>query len=132
MKARIMVIEDDVDNAKLIAWAMEDQGHHCESFGTAEEGLAVLQQRPFDLVLMDICLPGMDGKEATRAIRKIAQFTHLPVLAVTGHATKKEGQAIRDSGVTDLITKPVDEQHLIEMIASHLQEGRTHAQDPGC
>ena len=62
----------------------------------------------FDLVLMDIALPGMDGKEATRRIRAEPRFARLPVIAVTAHASKRETEEILAAGVTSVVTKPVE------------------------
>ena len=69
MRATILVVEDNPDNMKLFAWTLEDQGYAFEGVGSAEEALLALEKRPFDLVLMDISLPGMDGTEATRRLR---------------------------------------------------------------
>ena len=84
--AWILVVEDNPDNMKLMAWALEDAGYRFEGVGTAEDGLKALERRRFALVLMDVSLPGMDGKEATRRIRADARFAALPVVAVTAHA----------------------------------------------
>ena len=113
MSKSVLVVEDNPDNQTLVTWILEDAGYEIVCSATAEEGLAVLQKRPFDVVLMDISLPGMDGKEATRQIRQMEVYRDLPIIALTAHAVKGETEAIFDSGVTDLITKPVDEEQLL-------------------
>jgi CheY-like chemotaxis protein len=123
MSAKILVVEDNPDNMKLFAWTLEDEGYAFEGVGTAEEALIALGRRPFDLVLMDISLPGMDGMEATRRIRAQPRFAGLPILAVTAHAARGEADEILASGVSDLVTKPVDEAQLLRSIRSHLGRG---------
>ncbi len=112
----ILVVEDNPDYLKLMAWALEDAGYRFESVVTAEAALAALAGRRFDLVLMDISLPGMDGKEATRRIRADGRHAGLPVVAVTAHAGAGEREAILDSGVCALLTKPIDEDRLLAVI----------------
>jgi two-component system cell cycle response regulator DivK len=113
---RILVIEDNPDNQKLLAWLLEDEDHEFECHGTAEAGLEALRARPFGLVLMDISLPGMDGCEATRRIRADPLLRGTPVIAITAHAVKGETESILASGVTALVTKPIDEAVLLEAI----------------
>lgn len=116
----ILVIEDNPDNQQLVTWILEDEGYRVACAFTAEDGLALLEADPFDLVLMDISLPGMDGKQATRIIRETPHLKHLPVLALTAHAVQGEREAILASGVDGLMTKPLDEDALLATLRSHL------------
>ena len=127
MRTAILAIEDNADNMELFAWILEDEGYAFEGVGSAEEGLASLERGSFDLVLMDIALPGIDGKEATRRIRAVPRFARLPVIAVTAHASKRETEEILAAGVTYVVTKPVEHTRLIEAIRSGLLEGPSHA-----
>jgi two-component system cell cycle response regulator DivK len=122
----ILVVEDNADNMKLFAWTLEDEGYVFEGAGSAEEGLAALERRRFDLVLMDIALPGIDGKEATRRIRAQPRFARLPIIAVTAHAVKGEAEAILAAGVTAVVTKPIDEALLMRAIRSGLRGVPSH------
>ncbi len=126
MSASILVVEDNPDNMKLIYWVMEDEGYALTCVGSAEEALEVLDKESFDLVLMDISLPGMDGKEATKRIRTKPEFDSLPILAVTAHAIKGEAEDILASGVSALITKPIDEDQLLQMVKSFLSQEVHH------
>ena len=123
MSATILVVEDNADNMKLFAWTLEDEGYAFEGVGSAEEALAALERRPFDLVLMDISLPGMDGEEAARRLRVQPRFARLPVIAVTAHAVQGADETILASGVSAVLTKPVDEVVLLEAIRAHLGRG---------
>jgi CheY-like chemotaxis protein len=119
----ILVVEDNPDNMKLVSWALEDAGYASACFGSAEEGLAALRTGPFSMVLMDINLPGMDGKDATRCIRSDTRTAGLPVIAMTAHAVRGETDLIWRSGVSALVTKPLDEAELLGVIRSFLPEG---------
>jgi two-component system cell cycle response regulator DivK len=133
MRASILVVEDNPDNMKLFAWTLEDGGYDYEGVASGEEALEALERQPFDLVLMDISLPGIDGKETTRRIKTQARFAHLPVIAVTAHAIKGEAEAILASGVTALVTKPIDEEELLRTIRASIRcrEG-DHAEGSHC
>ncbi|GAA5315949.1 MAG: hypothetical protein AseanaTS_11540 [Candidatus Pelagadaptatus aseana] len=120
MSQHILVVEDNPDNSKLVTWILEDEDYLVTCCETAEAGLEALQRQAFDAVLMDISLPGMDGKEATQHIRQQPQWQALPIIALTAHAVKGEHEAILASGVTDLITKPLDEELLISRLAELL------------
>lgn len=123
MAKSILVIEDNPDNRKLVTWILEDEGYSVTCCETAEDGLNTLAQHPFDAVLMDISLPGMDGKTATQHIRQNPSWENLPVIALTAHAVKGEHEAILASGVTELITKPLDEELLIQRLGTLLPPG---------
>jgi two-component system cell cycle response regulator DivK len=123
MRPTVLVVEDNPDNRKLVAWLLEDAGYPFVCVGTAEEGLLALEERPFALVLMDVSLPGMDGKEATRRLRGDARWRDLPVIAVTAHATTCEVEAILASGVSAMVTKPIDEAELMRAMETLLGQG---------
>jgi Response regulators consisting of a CheY-like receiver domain and a winged-helix DNA-binding domain len=119
---RVLVVEDNPDNQQLATWILEDHGFKATCVDSAEEGLELLEISRFDIVLMDISLPGMDGKEATRKIRQSPHLAKLPVLALTAHAVHGEREDILASGVNGLATKPVDETELIALINSLLAD----------
>jgi two-component system cell cycle response regulator DivK len=130
MTASILVVEDNADSLKLITWALEDQGYTSKSVPCAEDAIELLGRERFSLVLMDIALPGMDGKEATRWIRANPPTAALPVIAVTAHAVLGETDAILESGVSALMTKPIDEDRLLGAIAALLSMEVGDGQDP--
>lgn len=118
MQPRILVVEDNPDNMKLFRWTLEDAGYDFTGVGTAEEGLDLAVKVEFDLVVMDISLPGMDGKDAIRWLRSNPQTTHLPIVAATAHAIREEAIAIQSCGVSALITKPIDEELFLETVSA--------------
>lgn len=122
----ILIVEDNADNMKFVSWSLEDAGYEVEGVGSAEDALAALERRPFDLVLMDISLPGMDGREATPRLRANPRFANLPIIAVTAHALQGEDREILASGVSALVTKPIDEARLLAAISSFLPKEVAH------
>ena len=116
MSSQVLVVEDNPDNMKLVTWILEDEGYEVTGAFNAEQCLDILKTKDFDLVLMDISLPGMDGKEATAIIRKNPKYKDLPIIALTAHEVKGEHESILASGVTDLITKPIDEESFLKRL----------------
>lgn len=116
----LLVVEDNLDNQKLMTWILEDEGYDSVCVTTGEEGVSIVKEHQFDLVLMDISLPGIDGKEATRRIRQHPKGRGLPIIAVTAHAIPSEQDSIMASGVDGLITKPIDENELISTLVNYL------------
>jgi CheY-like chemotaxis protein len=92
---------------------------------SAENGRAaieVLQGTPdVDVVLMDIMMPGMDGYETMRAIRKMAKFRHLPIVAVTAKAMKGDREKTIEAGAWDYLSKPVDSAQMLGVLRAWLR-----------
>ena len=117
MAKKVLVVEDNPDNMKLVTWILEDEDYLVTGVSNGEDCLQVVKQDQFDIILMDISLPGIDGKEVTRRLRSQECYAALPIIALTAHAVKGEDEEIRASGVTDLITKPLDEEILLKRIS---------------
>ena len=117
----ILMVEDNTDNADLATWMLEDAGYAVTAVTTAEDGIERLQQQAFDLVLMDISLPGMDGKDAIAWIRAHPTLAAMPVIALTAHAVLNERDAIMASGADCIVTKPIDEDAFLKTLAERLQ-----------
>jgi two-component system sensor histidine kinase/response regulator len=98
---------------------LEKRGHHVVLAGTGEEALAALAQRSFDLVLMDVHMPGMDGLEATIAIREKETSTgvHQPVIAMTALAMTGDRERCLAAGMDGYLSKPIDLQQLDDVLA---------------
>lgn len=122
MAKRILVVEDNPDNMALVNWILEDAGYDLCSVTTGEECLAFLNNSPVDLVLLDISLPGIDGKEVARVIRATPTIQDMPILACTAHAIKEEAAEILEAGVDNIVTKPIDEPVLLDALRRLLHE----------
>jgi two-component system, cell cycle response regulator DivK len=108
MSIRVLVVEDNVDSRKLLVRWLSEEGFHGEAVESAEEALIRLGQARFDIVLMDVRLPRMDGKEAVQRIRANPTLRDLPIVAVSAHVVGAQRDQILASGVSALVTKPID------------------------
>ncbi|RCV87336.1 ATP-binding protein [Billgrantia montanilacus] len=119
---RLLVVDDNASNRRLLKDILQRPGLWIEEAGSGEEALAIAENEPFDLVLMDIRMPGMDGVETTRALRKLGgSWSHCPVIAVTAHALEDDRQQLLDSGLQEVLIKPVDSNALEAILQRHLR-----------
>lgn len=118
--ARILAIEDSPAIRKLLHAMLEQAGHSVESAGDAETGLALAFAGGFDLVLMDIHLPGMDGLAATAALKQHPKTRGMPVLALTALAMESDKARILEAGCDAYIAKPIRHQDLLQAISAAL------------
>ncbi|HLY99963.1 MAG TPA: response regulator, partial [Candidatus Angelobacter sp.] len=115
---QILLVEDNRVNQVLAARILEKQGHHVTIAVNGLEAIAVLKRSTFDLVLMDIEMPEMDGLEATRTIRQKEQpgDHRLPIIAMTAHAMTGDRDKYLTAGMDAYISKPIHAKQLLEMI----------------
>jgi CheY-like chemotaxis protein len=105
---RILVVEDNEINRDLTSELLGDLGIRTAIAVNGRHGVDQVLAQPFDLVLMDIQMPVMDGLAATRLIRADARFHDLPIIAMTAHAMRGDRERSLDSGMNDHLTKPID------------------------
>ncbi|HEV2489101.1 MAG TPA: response regulator [Candidatus Acidoferrales bacterium] len=115
---RILLAEDNKVNQLLAVRLLEKQGHCVTTAENGEEALAVLEKGPFDLVLMDVQMPILDGYQATARIRQSESLTgtHLTIVAMTAHAMKGDRERCLAHGMDDYISKPIQAIELYEII----------------
>ncbi len=106
--ALVLVVEDNPINREVAEALLRAAGLRVDSAENGRLALEQLQQRPCDLVLMDMQLPEMDGLEATRAIRRDPALARLPILAMTANAFAEDRQACLAAGMSDFVAKPVN------------------------
>ena len=108
-RLHILLAEDNVINQRLVMRLLEKQGHTVEVVSNGREALAAVVRRPFDLVLMDVQMPEMDGLEATAAIRaqERQKGQHLPIIALTANAMKGDAEVCLAAGMDDYVSKPI-------------------------
>ncbi|MDQ6989522.1 MAG: response regulator [Mariprofundaceae bacterium] len=118
--AKILVVDDNPDNRDLICDILEDADYDFVEAADAELGLASMESEIFDLVLMDVSLPGMNGLDATKNIKDNPQHTGIPVFLLTAHAMQSDIDAGKAVGADSYITKPIDEDKLLAEIEKAL------------
>src|SRR5690606_1204059 len=130
---RVIAVDDNAANLKLLNALLEDLGVQVTACDSGIKALQHIEQREFDLVLMDIQMPGMDGVASARRIRAMEKADQrTPIIAVTAHALASEKHHLLNSGMDDYVTKPIDESQLIHIIHKwtgvnlHLQPDPLH------
>jgi signal transduction histidine kinase/CheY-like chemotaxis protein/HPt (histidine-containing phosphotransfer) domain-containing protein len=115
---RLLVVDDIPVNQKLAQQLLKRLGYQPELAASGEEALAMVQQHAFDLIFMDVQMPGMDGYATTRAIRRLEALPVRPwIIAMTAHARSEDRQACLAAGMDDFLSKPIalaDLAHAIE------------------
>ncbi len=114
---KVLIIDDDIRNIFAMTSLMEPHKMKILSSETGRGAIEILQQTSdIDVVLMDIMMPDMDGYDTMRAIRKIAKFRALPVIALTAKTMKGVRDKCIDAGAPDYISKPVDSEQLLALL----------------
>lgn len=130
-KGRVLLVDDEVDIREVLCEVLTAEGYHCSSAGGGMEALEVLRQQPFDLVILDIFMPGMSGLECFPHIR--SEFPDVAILFLTALSEVDTAVGSMKSGAYDYITKPMHIDSLLEKVAealtrrqAHLEERRSH------
>ncbi|WP_369958969.1 response regulator [Pseudomonas benzenivorans] len=116
---RILCVDDNPANLLLVQTLLEDMGAAVSGADSGQRALERVQQEDFDLIFMDVQMPGMDGRQTTEAIRQWEaeqQRTAVPVIALTAHALANERRALLQSGLDDYRSKPISERQLAQVV----------------
>jgi len=117
---RLLLVEDNLVNQKVVLAILRKKGYHIEIANDGREALAKLELASYDLVLMDVQMPVLDGLETTRLIRREARWDRLPIVAMTAHAMNGDRERCLQAGMNAYISKPVQPAHLISTIERQL------------
>jgi len=119
---RVLLAEDNPVNQLLATRLLEKRGHRVVVAANGREALAALENESYDLVLMDIQMPEIDGIEATRAIREKERTNgnHQPVIALTAHAMKGDQERCLNAGMDGYLSKPIRPQELDEILDKYV------------
>ncbi len=120
MSTRILIVDDNPSNLKLARYVLEMAKYDIEVAEDAEKAILIIDKMPFDLILMDIQLPGMDGLTLTRKLKSEKRTTNIPVVAMTAYAMKGDDKKAYDAGCAGYIPKPIDTRKFPEQIESFL------------
>jgi len=124
---RILVVEDDRDIADLVGRYLQKAGFSVEILSSGRDALAALADRPPDLLVLDLMLPGIDGLEVCRAARSHAQTADIPIIMVTARAEESERIAGLELGADDYIAKPFSPNELVARVRALLRRVKRRA-----
>jgi CheY-like chemotaxis protein len=118
-KKTVLIIDDDVRNIFALSAVLKARSYNCLSCQGAVEAIELLQgDTPVDIVLIDMMMPGMDGYEAIPIIKGLQNRAGIPVIAVTAQAMVGDREKCLEAGADDYISKPVDIDHLTQVLKS--------------
>lgn len=115
---KVMAVDDNPANLKLISALLEEQVEHVTTCSSGLEAVEQAQQQKFDVILMDIQMPNMDGVTACQHIKKSALNSQTPIIAVTAHAIDGERERLLQAGMDDYLSKPIEE-HILHQALVH-------------
>ncbi|WED24503.1 response regulator [Vibrio sp. JC009] len=124
--ARVLLVEDNKLNQQVANELLTSAGIITDIAENGKQALQAVQTLSYDLVLMDIQMPEMDGYEATRAIRKDDKYHSIPIVAMTAHALPRDREQCLQSGMNDHITKPIEPQVLYETLLQFIAPAGHH------
>ena len=112
----VMAVDDNPANLKLIGALLEDMEQHVELCDSGHQAVERAKQMPFDLILMDIQMPDMDGIRACELIHQLPHQQQTPVIAVTAHAMAGQKEKLLGAGMSDYLAKPIEEERLHNLL----------------
>ncbi|MDP3618296.1 MAG: response regulator, partial [Ramlibacter sp.] len=122
--ARVLVVEDNEINQQVAREVLQDAGLVVDVAANGLIALNMIQAQAWDLVLMDMQMPVMDGVTATAEIRSMPGFDHLPIVAMTANALQRDRDRCMQAGMVDFITKPIDPGHMLDTLLKWLRPGK--------
>lgn len=123
VRKTVLIVDDVSFNRKLIANHLVSQGFDCVEADSGETAIQTSNAKEFDIILMDVNLPGIDGVEATQKIRSNAESSsqNARIIGISAHASAKDRQSFLDAGMNDCLPKPIDLSSLVVVITNHSQ-----------
>jgi PleD family two-component response regulator len=118
MAARVLVVEDDEATRGALRALLDDAGYVCDEAADGERAVAVMRDAPFDLVVLDLGLPGMSGADVHRQLRRDPRTRFLPIVFLTAHTEREVRLAELEAGAEAVITKPYDADELLARVGA--------------
>jgi two-component system cell cycle response regulator DivK len=116
MKQRVLLVEDQEDNRRIVRDLLSSAGYELLEAVTGDDGVRLAEAHRPDLILMDIQLPGVDGYEATRRIRKTPGLATTPIIAITSYALSGDDAKALAAGCTAYVAKPFSPRALLATV----------------
>ena len=126
-KMKILVVEDNLMHQKLTGFMLEDWGFEYDICANGKLAIEKSMNTAYDLILMDIQMPELNGYDTTKHIRKTLKLT-LPIIGVTARTTPFEKEKCLSAGMTDYISKPINETGLFNMLNNYVVQNSLKAQ----
>ena len=123
-ECHILLVEDNLINQTVAKKILEEAGLYVDITENGIEALEALKQKKYDLVLMDIQMPEMDGLTATKLIREQSEYDRMPIVALSAHAMNEDRKKSLDAGMNAHMTKPIDSIELFNCLAHWLDKGK--------
>ncbi|MBA3011669.1 MAG: response regulator [Proteobacteria bacterium] len=117
-KIKILLVDDEEEFIFALARRLELRGYYCKTAGDGESGICIMENEPFDIALIDLMMPGLNGLDTLRQIKTMNQ--DLPVILLTGNRPVKDGMTGMRMGAFDYLIKPLNIDALIDKIESAL------------
>jgi len=124
MKERVLIVEDDKHISKLVKFNLEKANYECAIAATGEKALEALDDRPVDLIILDIMLPGMDGFGICRAIKEKEKLKNIPIIMLTAKGEEVDRIVGLELGADDYIVKPFSPRELVLRVKAILKRGK--------
>jgi two-component system alkaline phosphatase synthesis response regulator PhoP len=124
-KKRILVVEDEEDILELVRYNVAKEGYHVEIAMSGEDALKKVKQEPYDLILLDLMLPGLDGLEVCKILKNDSRTAHIPIIMLTAKGEEADIVVGLEFGASDYVTKPFSPRVLIARIKSVLRQVQT-------
>jgi len=117
----ILIVDDNPANLKLARVLLAGEGYQVRTASDADEALSVLREFRPRLILMDLQMPGMDGLELTRRLKKDPELASVTILALTAYAMKGDEERARAAGCDGYVAKPIDTRTIASVIEGYLR-----------
>jgi len=118
LNKKLLLVEDSLDNQMLYHRVLSKLGFQVEMVSNGKEALEIVKTKEFDLILMDMQMPEMDGHTTTQILRK--RNVRCPIVALTAHAMKEDRERCLQSGCDDYLSKPASKRQLVEVLEKNL------------
>jgi putative two-component system response regulator len=115
---RILIVDDERNNRELLQIMLASEGHVLSTAASGEQALAMVTLEPFDLILLDIMMPGIDGYQVAATLSRNAATSHIPILMLTALDDRNSRLHGLSAGAVDFLTKPVVRAELLEKVST--------------
>lgn len=125
----ILIVDDNEINRIIAKELIEKNGWNCDVAENGKKAIHKLKNNKFDLIFMDISMPGMDGIETSKVIKKEERWNNIPIVIITAYNLAQKKKNVLETGVDDVLSKPIKEEELNYMVIKHLYGDRIHEQN---